>query len=110
MARANRDVRWSREAEADLLAVVEHIARERPATADEVLSRIERRAASLHRAAERGRLVPELQRHGISEYRELIVSVWRLIYRVHSDSVNVVAVVDSRRNLEDVLLLRLTRR
>jgi toxin ParE1/3/4 len=57
----------------------------------------------------RGRIVPELRWHGITTYRELIVSSWRIIYRVDAPRVLVVSVVDSRRQLEDLLLARFLR-
>ena len=56
-----------------------------------------------------GRVVPELERHNVCLYRELILSPWRLIYRYDRDHVYVLAVIDGRRNLEDVLLRRLMR-
>ena len=45
----------------------------------------------------------------IRQYRELITTPYRLIYRVRSRDVLVLAVLDARRNLEDVLLDRLLR-
>jgi plasmid stabilization system protein ParE len=55
----------------------------------------------------RGRTVPELRDHGVLNYREIIVSPWRIIYRVQDSAVIVLAVIDGRRSLEDVLLYRL---
>jgi plasmid stabilization system protein ParE len=49
---------------------------------------------------ERGRMVPELDRVGERRYRELIELPWRVIYRVKDESVRVVAVIDSRRDLQ----------
>jgi hypothetical protein len=42
-------------------------------------------------------------------WRELVVRPYRLIYRVGSKDVVVLALFDSRRDLEDVLLERLVR-
>jgi toxin ParE1/3/4 len=42
-------------------------------------------------------------------WRELVVRPYRLVYRVGSDAVVVLAVFDGRRDLEDVLLDRLVR-
>lgn len=66
-------------------------------------------AAGLGNHPERGRIVPELESYGITAYRELIVAPWRIIYQVRGNDVYVLAVVDGRRNVEDVLLDRLTR-
>lgn len=110
MAARRREVRWSKAAAGDLWSIVEFIARDRPLVAEEILGRIQKRASSLSLAADRGRRVPELERQGIREYREFLVSVWRVVYRVSTGSVDVLMVIDSRRNIEDVLLMRLARR
>ena len=83
---------------------------ERPQVAMDVLARIRKRAETLSRAAERGRVVPELERQGIREFRELVLSVWRLIYKVSPGTVDVLLLIDARRNVEDVLLMRLIRK
>jgi hypothetical protein len=54
-----------------------------------------------------GRIVPELKEQGIQTYRELIVAPWRIVYRVSDTTVFVLSVIDSRRNVEDILLDRL---
>jgi toxin ParE1/3/4 len=110
MAPKRREVRWSEAAGEDLWSIVEFIARDRPSTADEVLLRIQKRAESLRHTPEKGRRVPELERQGVREYRELVISVWRLFYKVTPSTIEILALFDSRRNLEDLLLLRLTRR
>lgn len=91
----------------DLDQIAARIALDNPDGAVSVADRIERRAASLTSLSERGRIVPELASHGVHSYRELIVGAWRLVYRVESERVVVLAVFDGRRNLEDVLLDRL---
>lgn len=100
-------VEWSEVARRDLERIVAYLAEENPAAALRVLQRIEKRAAALDILPERGRLVPELARFGIRLYRELQVPPHRLIYRVDSRKVVVLAVFDGRRNLEDILLERL---
>ena len=55
---------------------------------------------------ERCRIVPELKKNGIAQYQELIESYWRLIFRIDGSNVYLVSVLDSRRNLEDILLDR----
>ncbi|WP_363321015.1 type II toxin-antitoxin system RelE/ParE family toxin [Desulfobacula sp.] len=52
-------------------------------------------------------MVPELQGQGIFQYREIIITPWRLIYRIAEQRVFVLSVIDSRQNIEDVLLMRL---
>ena len=102
------DVRWSETAERDLIAIVEYIADDSPSRAYEVFKEVRRKASSLRIFPDRGRIVPELQEQGITQYHELVVSPWRIIYRTSERTVYVLAVLDSRRSMEDILLRRLT--
>jgi len=38
-----------------------------------------------------------------------VIRPWRVIYRIEAERVYVVAVIDGRRNVEDILLARLLR-
>jgi plasmid stabilization system protein ParE len=102
-----RRVLWSRSARRDLHSIVEFIADRSERTAISTLDRLEARAKSLATLAERGRVVPELARLHVTEYRELVVAPHRIVYRVAGRRVLVLAVLDSRRSLEDILLDRL---
>ena len=102
-------VLWTTVAEKDLLGIVEYFAHDNPHAARKALGRIRSVTAKLDRSPERGRIVPVLLEHGISRYREVVVRPWRVIYRVEERKVYVVAVIDGRRNVEDVLLERLLR-
>ncbi len=100
-------VYWSKTAESDLLAIIRYINNNRPQTAKKILALIKEKTADLALFPERGRIVPELSAHGVTLYRELIIAPWRVIYRFSGNSVFVLAVLDSRRNVEDILLSRL---
>lgn len=100
---------WTLTAEDDLAGIVDFIADDNIEAALAVFERIRERAAALHNLPDRGRIVPELHQNGIIQYRELIVAPWRIIYRLEEDKLYVMAVFDGRRNLEDLLLERLSR-
>ncbi len=100
-------VRWSETSENDLKGIVDYIAVDSPSRAYEVFSDIKAKASTLHSHPDRGRIVPELQDQGITQYREIIVAPWRIIYRVSEETVYVLSVLDSRQNVEDLLLKRL---
>ena len=102
------DVVWSNIAENDLKNIVEYISNDSPPNALKIFKRIKQKASSLFTFPERGRIVPELRDQGILQYRELVISPWRILYRVSEKSVLVLSVLDSRRNIEDILLKRLT--
>ena len=102
-------VYWAAIAEDDLKNIISYIAEESPVNARKIFSNIKEQAFSLTQLPERGRIVPELHDQGISLYRELIFSPWRIIYRISGKKVYVLSVLDSRQNVEDILLKRLTR-
>jgi toxin ParE1/3/4 len=99
---------WSNVAENDLRNIIEYIADESPSNAFDVFKSIKKRASLLYTLPERGRIVPELRDQGILQYREIIIPPWRILYRISKRHVYVLSVLDSRRNIEDILLRRLT--
>ncbi|MHB8483241.1 MAG: type II toxin-antitoxin system RelE/ParE family toxin [Nitrospiria bacterium] len=99
-------VRWTETAEEDLNSIIDGIAEENPHRALEILENLRKKALHLNNLPERGRIVPELKDHGITLFRELIFVPWRMIYRISGETVYVLALFDSRRNLEDILLGR----
>lgn len=101
------EVIWSSIAENDLTHIIEYIATDSPPNASKILKKIKEKASSLYHSPKRSRIVPELQEHGILQYRELIIPPWRIIYRIFENKVYVFSVLDSRQNIEDILLKRL---
>jgi toxin ParE1/3/4 len=102
------EVRWASNAENDLIAITRYIASADPAAALTIFHRIRDRARTLGSHALRGRLVPELRDAGV-QYRELIELPWRVVYRIETERIFIVAVLDARRDLQTLLLERLIR-
>ena len=102
-------VQWTSNAKEDLLNIVAYIKEDSPSIARDVYQKIKNKANSSNFLPLRGRLVPELQKEGITMYRELITSPWRIMYKVDSDTVYIMAIFDSRQNIEDLLLQKLLR-
>ena len=102
-------VLWTHTAQQDLGEIIEYIAQDSVVSALEILHKLESKASLLLTLPNRGRIVPELLHTGISQYRELISTPWRIVYRVESRQVLIMAVLDSRRDLQTVLLNRLAR-
>jgi plasmid stabilization system protein ParE len=98
---------WAAVAERDLKEIIAFIAIDSPANALKILQKIKRSASSPYTSPERGRVVPELRNQGILTYRELVAPPWRIVYRISAQDVYVLSVLDSRRNVEDILLKRL---
>jgi len=86
--------------------MIEYIAVDSPGNAQQTLRKIRQKASDLYTTPERGRIIPELKDQAIHTYRELVVVTWRIIYRISDTTVFVLSVIDSRRNVEDILLDR----
>jgi toxin ParE1/3/4 len=109
MARRKWRVVWTESATDDLVEIVSFVAGKSPTNARRLLIKIRSKADSLERSPRRGRIVPELASTGTRTWRELVVKPHRIVYRIREDIVMVGAVLDGRRDLEDLLLERLTR-
>jgi len=88
-------VRYTRQAREDLLNIWEWIAPENPATADRVYDEIETRCSSLRDYPRLGRPRPEIG----MDARSLVIERWIALYRIVTDGVQVVRIVDGARDL-----------
>ena len=100
-------VNVSKSAKNDLKEIIRFIAKENPMNSLDVLKRIETRIKSLEKFPEKGGFVPELLKHNIKDYRQLIESPWKIIYKIDNDTVNILIIIDSRRNTQDILVEKL---
>lgn len=98
---------WTLNAKSDLLSIVEYIKKESPSNANDVYVKIKKVAHSSNFFPLKGRVVPELHKEGITYYREVITSPWRIIYKVGNDTVYIMAILDSRQNVEELLFQKL---
>ena len=100
---------WSPAAITDLDAIADYIAhRDGGRRAASIYSRIIASVGKLKRQPSRCRVVPELGDLGITVYRELILAPYRVVFRINGSRVDVVAVIDGRRDLRDVFLRRIS--
>lgn len=102
-------VRWAQAASLDVIEIVQFIKRDRPDAARKLGHSFLVEASRLRRNPRLGKVVPELFEMGISDYRQKVVSAYRLIYTIRTDHIDVVAVLDGRRDLQAALFQRLIR-
>ena len=103
-------VRLLDDAARDLEEIVDYVASHDSAEkALRLLDRLEEKCESLSTHANRGHAPPELRKIGVSEYREIRLGPYRIIYRVKKREVYVYAVLNGRRDLRDLLQRRLLR-
>lgn len=99
-------VEWSRAASTDLLNIIDYISEDSTTAAISIFEKIRSKCGTVNHSPKKGRVVPELREYGIFSYHELIVKPWRIIYRISDNKVYILAVIDSRRNIEDILIER----
>ena len=98
---------WSEVAIADLDSVLDYITREDCAeSAERVYGKIALKVNSLTHSPNRCRVVPELREIGVTEFRENLWGPYRICFRIYRQTVVLVAIVDGRRNLEELLVER----
>ncbi len=100
-------VLWSKNAIYDLEDIIKYLKIDSIKITKDIFYEIKDECQKLYFFPERKRIVPELQQLGITKYRELIYKRYRIIFKIQEDKVFVLLVVDSSRNLEDILYQRL---
>jgi plasmid stabilization system protein ParE len=101
---------WTEEAANDLNEIINFISRDRLLAAVHLYKNIKSKCQSLKTNPERYRIVPELQRLSITNYREIVHSPYRIIYKLIGAGGYIIAVVDSRRDFETFIFSRLLRK
>jgi plasmid stabilization system protein ParE len=100
-------IEWSPSAIEDLDEILEYITvHEGSQVAIDLYAKISSQIETLFLHPKRCRIVPELKRYGVIEYRELIVAPYRVFIRVKSNLVSIVGIIDGRRDLEEILIHR----
>ena len=100
----------AQEAEDDLVDIYRYAAEsDSVEREDDIRTGIERRCSQLHGLPHRGHAPPELERLGVLDFREVHFKPYRIVYEVTGTTVNVHAILDGRRDLQEVLVRRLLR-
>ncbi len=98
------------EAENDLAEIYNFISiHDSHFNAEKILNKIEETCLKLEVLPERGRIVPELKKINITIYLEIIHKPFRIIYQIINNVVYIHTILDSRRDLEELLYNRLIR-
>jgi addiction module RelE/StbE family toxin len=98
---------WTETAFNDLTGIIRFIERDGKEIAKNIYLRIKKKVSSLDKMPLQGRIVPELEEHGLKIYREIIENPWRIIYKTEGQTVYILAVIDGRRDIDEILSERL---
>ena len=101
------EVMWTKNAKYDLEEVIKYIKVDSIKVAKNIFSEIKEQCNDLAIFLLSRRIVPELQHIGILQYWELIYKMWGIVYKIEDEKVYILIVVDSSRDIEDILFRRL---
>jgi toxin ParE1/3/4 len=103
------EIEFTHWAELDLDEITTYIAENDDISkAVRVYLKLKEKILNLSEFPNRGRIVPELKRIKVMDYREIIVNPYRIIYRVENKTVSIFAVFDGRRQIDDIIYQRVT--
>jgi len=100
-------IKMTQSAENDLNEIMEYINQTNPRTVLAIMEKIISKIKTLDHFPNRGSYVPELLARNVKEYRQITEEPWKIYYKVEENIVNVMAIIDSRRNLKDILINKL---
>ena len=104
------EVHVSPEADQDITEIFEYLhAVEGLEAAKRLVNTLDEAIRSLCALPRRGKYPPEFQAEGIALFREIQCYPWRVFYRIMHEEVWVLAVLDGRRNIAQLLPERLIR-
>ena len=104
-----KEVEVSPFAQDDFNEIIEYYSSVSQNYVESTISEFEENVMSLQQHPKSGRIIPELERQGITQYRELIQGYYRIIYKISKDKVTVLTVIDGRRNFEEIIIEKLSR-
>jgi plasmid stabilization system protein ParE len=89
-------IRWSERAVADLIAIGEYIATDKPEAARRWVERLRHQASLAADSPLAGRRVPEIEHENV---RETFLRSYRIVYRVEAAGITVLTVFEGHRLL-----------
>jgi len=103
-------VRIVEDAERDLIDIYHYVElNDSPENAVYILEQLESLCLRLVELPRRGHVPPELNRIGVTDYREVHFKPYRIIYQIIGQDIYVHSVLDGRRDILSLLERRLLR-
>lgn len=93
----------------DLYEILNYYISLNPTFAKNLYDRLKAKILELEVFPEKGIIVPELEHQGLLKYRQIIEGNYRAIYSIQDVNIFVHVIIDSRRNMEEVLIQKLQR-
>jgi toxin ParE1/3/4 len=100
---------WTKISECDLEEIIDYIAMDSRQNALLIFDKIRKKCETLQYQPYRCRIPPEFKEIKILSYRDLILSLYRMIFKVEKNAVYILGIFDGRRDLEEILIDRIIR-
>jgi toxin ParE1/3/4 len=101
------NVFWTLNAQSDLKEIIEFVKMDSLNQVKRIFKKIKAESLKLTEFPKLGRTISELDRYNLTNYREFIVEIWRIVYTQKENGIYVLSVIDSRRDLEELLFTKL---
>ena len=104
------EVLFTKSAEDDLIGIYEYVFNnDSPSKAEKLLDKLQKAILELELYPKRGHIPVELERINVSGFLEIHYKPYRVFYQVFDNKVYIHCILDSRRNLSEILQKRLLR-
>ncbi len=97
---------WTKPALDDLDEIIGYIAKDSVDIALKQYERIKDTSLEIGKFPKQGRIIPELQNENIIKFREIVLTPWRMMYRIEETRILILAILDGRRNIEEIMMKR----
>lgn len=102
------EIIWSKDSTDDLYDILSFINENSGLSkAKNIYSKFKAKVENLKIFPELGTEVPELKKIGIYYIKQMVISPWKVYYKLDNSKIIILSIIDSRRNLEDILIEKL---
>jgi toxin ParE1/3/4 len=98
------EIIWSKDAGDELFEIISYIKYNTgKITAEKIFKKISDEAKKTSRNAAGRRIAPLLKNFGINNIHQLNINPWTIFYKVEDNRMEIISMIDQRRNLEEIL-------
>jgi len=98
------DIIWSKDAGDELLEIISYIKNSTgKIAAEKIFKKIDDGVKNASKNAAGRRIAPMLMNFGINNIHQLNISPWAIFYKVETNEMKIISIIDQRRNLEEIL-------
>jgi len=98
------EIIWSKDAGDELLEIISYLKYNAgKITATKIFNKINDDIKKASENAKGRRIAPMLMKFGINDIHQLNISPWTIFYKVENNVMEIISIIDQRRNLEEIL-------